>query len=178
MRSAHSVDVWGSLAFCVFSDRLPVCSPGLAGARNGVPKILIRNPGTPREESLGMFTAKVILKKGDQVHFASNGGGGYGLPWERKSAKVLEDVIDELLSLEKARNVYGVAIEVIDADALEYRIDEQETARLRAELAASDDRPRGTAPFEVNPLGEELFKRPAELGTSDGPTGPLPGQAA
>ena len=87
-------------------------------------------------------------------------------------------MIDELLSLEKARNVSGVAIEVIDADALEYRIDDHETARLRAELAAKDERPRGTAPFQVNPLGEQLFKRPAELGTSDGPTGPLPGQAS
>jgi hypothetical protein len=125
-----------------------------------------------------MFTTKAILKKGDQVYFASNGGGGYGLPWERKPEKVLEDVVDELLSIEKARNVYGVAIDVVDADALDYRIDEDETKRLRAELAGNDDRPRGTGPFEVNPLGEELFRRPSELGTSGGAAGPLPGQAA
>jgi hypothetical protein len=87
-------------------------------------------------------------------------------------------VIDELLSLEKARDVDGVAIEAIDPDALEYRIDEEQTARLRAALAASDDRPRGTAPFEVNPLGERLFGTPEELGTSGGAPGPLPGQAA
>ena len=125
-----------------------------------------------------MFTTKAMLKKGDRVYFASNGGGGYGLPWERAAEKVLEDVIDELLSLGKARDVYGVAIEAIDPDALEYRIDEEETARLRAELRAKDDRPRGTAPFEVNPIGERLFRRPSELGTSGGPIGPLPGQAA
>jgi hypothetical protein len=125
-----------------------------------------------------MFTTKAKLKKGDRLLFASNGGGGYGLPWERRPEAVLEDVIDGLLSLEKARNVYGVAIEVIDADALEYRIDEEATARLRAELAANDERPRGTAPFEVNPIGEKLFLRPGALGTSNGPIGPLPGQAA
>jgi hypothetical protein len=91
---------------------------------------------------------------------------------------VLEDVIDELLTAEKARNVYGVAIDAIDPEALEYRIDAEETARLRAALEAKDDRPRGLAPFEVNPLGEQVFATPDELGTSDGAPGPLPGQAA
>ena len=125
-----------------------------------------------------MFTTKAMLKKGDRIYFASNGGGGYGLPWKRKPEAVLEDVIDELLSIEKARDVYGVAIEAVDPDALDYRIDEDETARLRAALAAKDDRPRGLAPFEVNPIGEQLFATPDELGTSDGAPGPLPGQAA
>jgi hypothetical protein len=124
-----------------------------------------------------MFTTKAILKKGDRVYFASNGGGGYGLPWKRKPAKVLDDVIDGLLSTEKAREVYGVAIEAVDPDALDYRIDEQETAALRARLAAEDDRPRGLAPFEVHPLGEQLFAEPEELGTADGARRPLPGQA-
>ena len=91
---------------------------------------------------------------------------------------MLEDVIDELLSVEKARDVYGVAIEQIDADTLEYRIDRQETDRLRAELAANDSRPRGLAPFEVNPMGEQLFLEPSELGTSGGAPRPLPGDAS
>jgi hypothetical protein len=86
-------------------------------------------------------------------------------------------VIDGLLSIEKARHVYGVAIEEVDPDALDYKIDEAETARLRAELAERDERPRGLAPFEVNPMGEELFLEPDALGTADGPPGPLPGQA-
>jgi N-methylhydantoinase B len=125
-----------------------------------------------------MFTSKAILKKGDKVYFASNGGGGYGLPWMRKPESVLEDVIDELLSLDKARAVYGVAIEAVDPDALDYRIDAEETRRLRDALSAEDERARGTAPFEVNPIGEELFHTPGELGTSDGAPGPLPGEAA
>jgi hypothetical protein len=125
-----------------------------------------------------MFTSKAVLKKGDRVYFASNGGGGYGLPWKRKADAVLEDVIDELLSLDKARDVYGVAIEAVDPDALDYRIDEAETARLREAMEANDDRPRGTAPFAVNPLGEQLFATPEELGTRDGAPGPLPGEAA
>ena len=82
-----------------------------------------------------MFTTKAKLKKGDQLEFGSNGGGGYGLPWERKVESVLEDVIDGLLSIEKARDVYGVAITEIDADALDYEVDEEETEQLREALA-------------------------------------------
>jgi N-methylhydantoinase B len=171
---SRNFDVWGETQLVVLGDRERVGPPGLAGGTNGGPNILIRNPGSPEEQNLGMFTTKALLKKGDRIYFASNGGGGYGLPWKRQPEAVLEDVIDELLSIEKARNVYGVAIEQIDADALEYRIDHEETDRLRAELAA-DDRPRGLAPFEVNPMGEQLFLEPAELGTSGGANRPLPG---
>ena len=61
--------------------------------------------------------------------------------------------------------MYGVAVAVVDAEALVYEIDEAETERLRAALAAKDERPRGMAPFEVNPIGEQLFERPDALGT-------------
>ena len=111
-----------------------------------------------------MFTTKAKLKAGDQLEFGSNGGGGFGLPWERKVESVLDDVIDELLSIKKARDVYGVAITEVDADALVYEVDAGETDELRKRLA-KDGRQRGTGPFEVNPLGEELFARPDELGT-------------
>jgi len=174
---SRNFDVWGDTELVVLGDRESIGPPGLAGGTNGGPNILIRNPDSPQEQNLGMFTTKAILKKGDRIYFASNGGGGYGLPWKRKPEAVLEDVIDELLSLEKARDVYGVAIEAIDPDALDYRIDAEETARLREAMAEKDDRPRGLAPFEVNPLGEEAFAAPDELGTSDGAPGPLPGQA-
>ena len=155
----------GDTELVVLGDRERVGPFGLAGGSNGGPNMVVLNPGTDAEENLGMFTTKAKLKTGDQLEFGSNGGGGYGLPWERKVESVLDDVIDGLLSMEKARDIYGVAITEVDADALVYEIDEQETARLREQLAP-DERPRGTGPFEVNPLGERLFARPAELGTS------------
>jgi len=153
----------GDTELVVLGDRERVGPFGLAGGTNGGPNMVILNPGTDAEENLGMFTTKAKLEAGDMLEFGSNGGGGYGLPWMRKVESVLDDVIDGLLSIEKARRVYGVAIEEIDADALVYEVDEAETERLRAELA-NDDRPRGTGPFEVNPLGERLFGTPEELG--------------
>jgi N-methylhydantoinase B len=158
----------GDTELVVLGDRERVGPFGLAGGTNGGPNMVILNPGTDAEENLGMFTTKAKLKTGDRLEFGSNGGGGYGLPWKRKVESVLDDVIDGLLSIDKARRVYGVAIKEIDADALVYEVDQDETERLRAELA-KDDRPRGTGPFEVNPLGEQLFATPEELGTAAAP---------
>ena len=160
----------GDTELVVLGDRERVGPFGLAGGTNGGPNMVILNPGTDDEENLGMFTTKARLRAGDRLEFGSNGGGGYGLPWERRVEAVLEDVIDGLLSIKKARDVYGVAIEEVDADTLEYEVDSEETARLRGELAR-DERPRGTGPFEVNQLGETLFERPRELGTSNGAPG-------
>lgn len=164
----------GDTELVVLGDRERVGPFGLAGGTNGGPNMVVLNPGTDREENLGMFTTKARLKAGDQLEFGSNGGGGYGLPWERRAEAVLDDVIDELLSVEKAREVYGVAITEVDADALRYEVDQGETERLRAQLAA-DGRPRGTGPFEVHELGERLFAGPAELGTRRPTAEPGPG---
>jgi len=161
---SRSFRATGDTELVVLGDRERIGPFGLAGGTNGGPNMVVLNPGTDAEENLGMFTTKARLETGDFLHFGSNGGGGYGLPWERRTEAVLNDVIDGLLSAEKARRVYGVAIEEIDADSLDYRVDEAETSRLRAELA-TDGRTRGVAPFEVHPGGEELFARPDQLGT-------------
>jgi N-methylhydantoinase B len=162
---SRSFSVWGDTELVVLGDRERVGPFGLAGGTNGGPNRLVLNPGTPEEENLGMFTTKAKLRKGDRLLFASNGGGGFGLPWERKIDSVLEDVIDGLLSIEKARNVYGVEIREIDPDSLVYEVDLERTTEHRAARAADDQRPRGVGPFEVNPDGERLFGRPPELGT-------------
>ncbi|MFQ5655439.1 MAG: hydantoinase B/oxoprolinase family protein, partial [Planctomycetota bacterium] len=63
---------------------------------------------------------------GTRYEQEAGGGGGYGDPRERPAEKVREEVRDEIISIEAARELYGVAI---DQDSLE--IDEAETARLR-----------------------------------------------
>ena len=68
------------------------------------------------------------LKPGDVVSYRTCGGGGYGPPEERDPQAVLTDVGEGKVSPERAREVYGVAI-----DSKAGRIDAKETARLRAE---------------------------------------------
>jgi N-methylhydantoinase B len=52
---------------------------------------------------------------GDAFRFESTGGGGWGNPFERDPALVLEDVLDELVSVEAARERYGVVVDVASA---------------------------------------------------------------
>jgi N-methylhydantoinase B len=57
----------------------------------------------------------------------AGGGGGYGDPHERPVGKVLEEVRNGIVSVEKARELYGV---VVDAQTM--TLDEAATARLRS----------------------------------------------
>jgi N-methylhydantoinase B len=74
------------------------------------------------------------IRRGDVVRHILAGGGGYGWPFERAAQKVIEDVRDGKVTLLAARDVYGV---VIHPDTL--KLDEAETARLRAALGAAVD---------------------------------------
>jgi N-methylhydantoinase B len=56
----------------------------------------------------------------------AGGGGGYGPPTERPEEKVRREVEDGIISIDAAREIYGVAI---DPDTFEIQADE--TARLR-----------------------------------------------
>ncbi len=61
-----------------------------------------------------------------RVTIASPGGGGFGDPLRRDPQAVLRDVLDGVVSPQKARDIYGV---VLAGDPL--RVDERETAVLR-----------------------------------------------
>jgi N-methylhydantoinase B len=61
----------------------------------------------------------------DAICLGLPGGGGFGDPRTRDPARVLDDVLDGLITAEEARRDYGVAIDA------EGKIDEAETVRLR-----------------------------------------------
>ena len=69
------------------------------------------------------------LSRGDLISIRTSGGGGWGDPLERDPKLVLEDVRNELITLETARNIYGV---VIDPEKM--NIDWDATRKLREEL--------------------------------------------
>ena len=99
-----------------------------------------------------MFGVGIKVKPGDYVLFGSNGGGGVGKPLDRDPILVCEDVADELISVKKAREIYGVAV---FKDHLEYKVDSEETSRLRRELAQQPPK-IGYGPGEHNPDGMEI----------------------
>jgi N-methylhydantoinase B len=73
------------------------------------------------------------VNRGDRIHTQWCGGGGYGDPLEREPERVLEDVIEGKISVARARDVYGVVINV-DCGTGRFRIDEPATGSRRAGL--------------------------------------------
>ncbi len=65
---------------------------------------------------------------GDAIQFDSAGGGGYGDPLQRDPQAVEADVVNGYVSLEKARDDYGVVI-----DPVTLKVDPLETEKVRAE---------------------------------------------
>lgn len=68
-----------------------------------------------------------LIAKGSHLFVESAGGGGYGDPYTRDAALVQRDVLDGIVSLEAARECYGV---VLSPDCRS--IDKKATAKLRA----------------------------------------------
>ncbi|WP_246257603.1 hydantoinase B/oxoprolinase family protein [Amycolatopsis anabasis] len=81
---------------------------------------------------------RVTLGHGDEVDVVLPGGGGYGDPFTRDPAAVLADVVAGYVTRAAARAHYGVEVRYLGhPDALvrlpgDYRVDYEETARLRA----------------------------------------------
>ena len=76
----------------------------------------------------------ITLHVGDRFVMKSGGGGGVGDPLERDVEKVLEDVEEGVISVQKAHDVYGVVL-----DPATHNIDHASTDVLRAKLIATAD---------------------------------------
>ena len=74
--------------------------------------------------------AKVVVpfSKGEKLRYWTTGSGGYGNPLEREPAQVLDDVLNGRVSLDAAREDYGVVIR-------EGIVDSAATQALRASRA-------------------------------------------
>ena len=98
---------------------------GLFGGKNPKPNItVIERPDGRRDEIES--NSFLDIKKGDIVTAHLMGGAGFGAPFERDIWRVQQDVRNEFLSVEKAREEFGV---VIDPETFE--VDADETAILR-----------------------------------------------
>jgi len=93
---------------------------GLFGGKTGTKAQFLVN-GEP-----GNSYGLTQMKPGDIVTIDAPGGGGYGSPFERDTEMVVNDVMQGYVSIESARNDYGVVI-----DPKTYKVDEKETKKLR-----------------------------------------------
>jgi len=100
---------------------------GFAGGADGQPlRITLVHPDG-REESLYSKNTNLPMPAGTVIRWEQASGGGYGDPFERDPEAVLRDVADEFVTVEQAREHYGVAI-----DPVSMTVDAAGTERLRA----------------------------------------------
>ncbi len=109
------------------TDRQRVPPYGLFGGGPGRLGRTVLNPGPGGVVVHGK--ASCGFAYGDVISFQQSGAGGYGDPLARDPARVLEDVLDDYVSIEAARADYGV---VIVGEGGDLRVDAAATAALRA----------------------------------------------
>lgn len=130
----------------IHDDRWFVPPWGVNGGEPGkrARKILEKADGT--SVIIGNKVEEVSVEEGDQLHFITWGGGGWGDPLERDPALIGKEITQGLVTPEGAKE-YGV---IADAKGA---IDATATEALRADMAAK----RGPLPlFDYGPSIETL----------------------
>ena len=110
------------------SERQRFAPYGIFGGKPGRLARTVINPGPGEQVVHGKQSREFTY--GDVVSFQQSGAGGYGDPLQRDPARVLEDVLDEYVTAEAAREHYGV---VITGSGFDLHVDETGTEQLRQE---------------------------------------------
>ena len=111
-----------------------LCPPfGVAGGKDGKANAV----EVWRKDSVERPRLAVVsptrIEPGESAVSYMGGGGGFGDPLERPAEQVLEDVRDEYVSLEAAREDYGVVIN--HPAPRSYALDVEATDQLRAQMS-------------------------------------------
>lgn len=80
----------------------------------------------------GKFTTSVPA--GSTVILETAGGGGFGSPLDRDPELVRHDVLEGLVSIQSARDYYGVVFHETALNGLDIKVDKNATSALRAQL--------------------------------------------
>jgi N-methylhydantoinase B len=117
--------------FTTLADRAKFPPWGLFGGGDGKPARYLRLRGGQMQTIPSKGTAPVARE--ECVRVETCGGGGYGPAWQRDPALVLRDVREGKVSLQRALDVYGVAI-----DTSAWTVDADATRRLRQAMRGSE----------------------------------------
>ena len=112
------------VSFTILADRDRWGPPGLFGGLNGEKARYLLDPDGEETELGSKVT--VELEAGVVLSYQTCGGGGHGDPRERDPELVLEDVRQGKVSVERARDLYGVVI-----DTERWTVDEAATGKKR-----------------------------------------------
>jgi N-methylhydantoinase B len=113
----------------ILADTAKFPARGIYGGGDGRAARYLVNPDGDSCNNVGSKSTFYAIPA-DTVSIQTPGGGGYGSPLEREPQAVLYDVREGKISAERARTVYGVAI-----DTQTWQIDMEKTAALRKAAA-------------------------------------------
>ena len=106
--------------------------PGICGGENGSPNEMVIRYGSDDPYPVAHTADWVPMQAGQRIMYDYGGGGGWGDPLERDPQAVLDDVLDEYVSVVGARRDYGVELRG-SLDDLTLEIDHDATRALRAD---------------------------------------------
>jgi N-methylhydantoinase B len=118
------------MTLVTFGEGRRIPAMGAAGAKSAMVEPKVGRLEITRGGKTEVVTENVIetIQPGERAANINPGGGGFGNPFERDVARVVEDVKNGLVSLEGARRDYGVVI----TDRKTLIVDKAATAAARA----------------------------------------------
>jgi N-methylhydantoinase B len=143
--------------FMSIADRSVLACWGVRGGRAGRPFGVVVDPGGPNERVVDALADAEPVRAGEVIRIRTTGGGGWGDPLDRPYPEVLRDVRWGKVSVDGAREDYGVVL------TDESTVDEAASDRLRESLRA---RRIGDEPFFDRGPGYALLsggRRSADL---------------
>ncbi len=117
------------MRFSMRTDKHLIAPQGENRGKEGKKGACIINPGVDETKLPSRF-GDHLLKQGDLLRLERPGGGGMGDPFDRDPQRVLDDVRQGYVSIERAVSDYGVALRAEDG---ELALDPFQTQRLRAQ---------------------------------------------
>lgn len=114
--------------FSLRSTKHTVAPRGIDGGMDGQTGRCTLNPNTPQARVIPSRYSDHTLHPGDVVSLETPGGGGLGSPLERDPERVLNDVRNGYVTIEKAKAIYRVAVDRRDRD---FTLDEAQTRAWR-----------------------------------------------
>ena len=128
------------MTFIMFGEGRRLAALGAAKARSALVESKVGRVEITRGNDVEVVRKNIIavINPGESAANLAPGGGGYGDPFERAVEKVAWDVRNNIVSVQGARDDYGVVIR--DIDSLD--VDENATRQLRASRQVEQNLPQ------------------------------------
>lgn len=140
--------------FMSIADRSILSCWGVKGGRAGRPFEVTIDPDGPDERQVDALADDEPVSAGEVIRIRTTGGGGWGDPLARDPAAVARDVLWDKVSIEGARDDYGVVIGgTPDAPEVDHEATGDLRARLRAERGELSFFDRGPGFARLHPDG-------------------------